>query len=194
MMDCLLGKIDREIEHAKSGRPARIVCKMNSLQDEKVAKALYKASRNGVDVDLIVRGICCIRPGIPGVSDRIRVRSIVGRYLEHSRIYMFQNGSDPEIYTGSADWMPRNLRRRVEILCPIEDPVLVRRIQSEILSPCLADNLKARELLPDGDHRRIGPSNGRPALSSQEVMMGLARGETIDIPDFFAGNGLQPDS
>ena len=89
--------------------------------------------------------------------------------------------------------MPRNLRRRVEILCPIEDPVLVRRIQSAILSPCLADNVKARELLPDGDHRRVGRSNSRPAISSQEVMMGLARGETIDIPDYFAGNGLQPD-
>ncbi len=194
MMDSILAKIDREIEHARAGRPARIVCKMNSLQDAKIVRALYRASRNGVDVDLIVRGICCIRPGIPGISDRIRVRSIVGRYLEHSRIYMFENGSKPEVYTGSADWMPRNLRRRVEILCPIEDPVLIRRIQSWILSPCLADNVKAREVLPDGDHRRVEATNGRTAVSSQEVLMGLARGEQFEIPDFFAANGPGPPS
>lgn len=194
MMDSILAKIDREIEHARAGRPARIVCKMNSLQDAKIVRALYRASRNGVDVDLIVRGICCIRPGIPGISDRIRVRSIVGRYLEHSRIYMFENGSEPEVYTGSADWMPRNLRRRVEILCPIEDPVLIRRIQSWILSPCLADNVKAREVLPDGDHRRVEATNGRTAVSSQEVLMGLARGEQFEIPDFFAANGPDPPS
>jgi polyphosphate kinase len=192
MMDSILAKIDREIEHARAGRPARIVCKMNSLQDVKVVKALYRASQSGVEVDLIVRGICSIRPGIPGVSDRIRVRSIVGRYLEHSRIYMFENGSKPEIYTGSADWMPRNLRRRVEILCPIEDPVLIRRIQSRILSPCLADNIKARELLSDGDHRGVEASNGRTAISSQEILMGLARGEQFDVPDFFAANGPFP--
>lgn len=194
MMDSILAKIDREIEHARAGRPARIVCKMNSLQDAKIVRALYRASRNGVDVDLIVRGICCIRPGIPGISDRIRVRSIVGRYLEHSRIYMFENGSEPEVYTGSADWMPRNLRRRVEILCPIEDPVLIRRIQSWILSPCLADNVKAREVLPDGAHRRVEATNGRTAVSSQEVLMGLARGEQFEIPDFFAANGPDPPS
>ncbi len=194
MMESILAKIDREIEHARGGRPARIVCKMNSLQDARIVRALYRASRNGVDVDLIVRGICCIRPGIPGISDRIRVRSIVGRYLEHSRIYMFENGSKPEIYTGSADWMPRNLRRRVEILCPIEDPVLIRRIQSWILSPCLADNVKAREVLPDGDHRRVEATNGRTAVSSQEVLMGLARGEQFEIPDFFAANGPGPPS
>ena len=192
MMDSILAKIDREIEHARAGRPARIVCKMNSLQDVKVVKALYRASQSGVEVDLIVRGICSIRPGIPGISDRIRVRSIVGRYLEHSRIYMFENGSKPEIYTGSADWMPRNLRRRVEILCPIEDPVLIRRIQSRILSPCMADNIKARELLPDGDHRGVEASNGRTAISSQEILMGLARGEQFDVPDFFAANGPFP--
>ena len=141
---------------------------------------------------ITIRGICRIRPGIPGISDRIRVRSIVGRYLEHSRIYMFENGSDPEVYIGSADWMPLNLRRRVEILCPVEDPVLVRRIQSEILSPCPADNIKAREVLSDGDHRRVEATNGRSAIAAQEILMGLARGEQFEIPDFFAANGPDP--
>ena len=131
MLNRLLSRVDREIKHAKAGKPARIVAKMNSLQDQRVIRALYKASRNGVEVDLIVRGICCLKPGVPGVSERIRVRSIVGRYLEHTRIYCFENGGNPEIYLGSADWMPRNLRRRVEVLFPVEDPDLIRRLRSE---------------------------------------------------------------
>ncbi len=188
MLDQILKKIDREIRHARAGNPARIVCKMNSLQDQKVIRALYKASQNGVEIDLIVRGICCLRPGIPGVSDRIRVHSIVGRYLEHSRIFWFANGGTPQIYIGSADWMPRNLRRRIEIFCPVEDPELIQKIQSQILSACLADNIKARELLPDGTHRRIVPQDGTPGFSSQDISMALARGETVQIPDAFARN------
>ncbi|MCZ6636010.1 MAG: polyphosphate kinase 1 [bacterium] len=186
MLDSLLAKIDREIEHAKAGRPARIVAKMNSLQDDKIIHALYRASQNGVEIDLIVRGICCLRPGVPGVSENIRVRSIVGRYLEHSRIYSFENGGTPEVYIGSADWMPRNLRRRVEILCPVEDPAIVKRIRSEILSVCLADNISARELGPDGMDQMVQPTNGEVRLRAQGVLMARVQGEDIEIPDFFA--------
>ena len=185
MLDAISGKIDREIDHARAGRPARIVAKMNALQDSKVIRALYKASQNGVEIDLIVRGICCLRPGIPGVSDRIRVRSIVGRYLEHTRIFSFENGGDPEVYIGSADWMPRNLRRRVETLCPVEDPRHIKRLRSEILSVCLADNVNSRELLADGSHRRTTPKDGEPSICAQEILMALAHGEKVDIPDYF---------
>ena len=186
MMDSLLAKIERESEHARAGRPARIVSKMNSLQDDKIIHALYLASQSGVEIDLIVRGICCLRPGVPGVSETIRVRSIVGRYLEHSRIYSFENGGHPEVYIGSADWMPRNLRRRVELLCPIEDPNLLKRIRSEILSVCLADNISARELASDGTDRRLSPTNGNAQLRAQWALMARAQGETVEIPDFFA--------
>jgi polyphosphate kinase len=186
MLDSILAKIEIESKHAQAGRPARIVAKMNSLQDAKVIRALYHASQNGVQITLIVRGICCLRPGIEGVSDNIRVISIIGRYLEHSRIFYFENGNQPCVYIGSADWMPRNLRRRIEILCPIEDPKLIERIRDEILNICLADNVKARELLPDGSHKRIAVKPGTPKISAQDVLMKLANGEQFDIPDFFA--------
>ena len=192
MLDQILAKIDREIAHARAGRPARVVGKMNALQDRKVIEALYRASQSGVEVDLIVRGICCLRPGIPGVSDRIRVWSIVGRYLEHTRIYSFENGGNPEVFIGSADWMPRNLRRRVEILCPVEAPELIRKIRSQILSACLADTAKCRRLLPDGSHTNVVPSNGNAPLSSQDALMAMARGAKIDVPDFFAQPAAAP--
>lgn len=182
MLDGLLEKIKRESEHAEAGRPARIVAKMNSLQDARVIKALYAASRAGVEIDLIVRGICCLRPGIEGVSDRIRVTSIVGRFLEHSRIISFENGGVPEVYIGSADWMPRNLRRRVEVLVPVEDPILSERIRSQVLSWCLADTKKAWTLLPDGSHREPDPDG---TVSSQEVLMAHARGEPVELPNAF---------
>lgn len=182
MLDLLLEKIRREAEHAEAGRPARIVAKMNSLQDVRVIRALYAASESGVEIDLIVRGICCLRPGIPGVSDRIRVTSIVGRFLEHSRIISFENGGVPEVYIGSADWMPRNLRRRVEVLAPVDDPILAERIRSQILSWCLADTKQAWRLLPDGSHEEPDP-NG--VVSSQEVLMAHARGEEVELPDAF---------
>jgi polyphosphate kinase len=182
MLDNLLEKIDREAEHAEAGRPSRIVAKMNSLQDERVIRALYVASQNGVEIDLIVRGICCLRPGIPGISDRIRVVSIVGRFLEHSRIISFENGGVPEVFIGSADWMSRNLRRRVEVLVPVEDPILAERIRSQVLSFSLADNKKAWRLLPDGSH--VEPAvDGE--LSSQQVLMDNAKGEGIEVPNAF---------
>ncbi|MYF73554.1 MAG: polyphosphate kinase 1 [Gemmatimonadetes bacterium] len=186
MLDSILKKIDREIDHARQGRTARIVAKMNSLQDPKVIRALYRASQNGVQIDLIVRGICCLRAGVSGISDNIRVRSIIGRFLEHSRVYYFENDGDPDVYIGSADWMPRNLRRRVETLCPIEDPDLIIRIKSELLSACFADNVKSREILSDGTDRHIEPAQNEPAFCVHDMLMNLSLGEPVDIPDFFA--------
>jgi polyphosphate kinase len=182
MLDSLLVKIKREGEHAEAGRPARIVAKMNSLQDERVIRALYAASAKGVEIDLVIRGICCLRPGIPGVSERIRVTSIVGRFLEHSRIISFENGGVPEVYMGSADWMPRNLRRRVEVLVPVEDPILAERIRSQVLSWCLADTKKAWRLLPDGSHEE---PRANETMSSQQAFMDHARGESVEIPNAF---------
>ena len=141
--------IDREAEHARQGKEARIIAKMNALLDKNIIQALYRASQAGVKIDLIVRGICALRPGVRGVSDNIRVRSIVGRFLEHSRIYYFANGGEEEIYMGSADWMPRNLYERVEVLVPLRDEMLRERVRHEILDAYLADNRKARILLKD---------------------------------------------
>ncbi len=121
-----LALIEREAEHARQGSPARIIAKMNALLDKKVIMALYRASQAGVKIDLLVRGICGLRPGVRGVSDQIKVRSIVGRFLEHSRIYLFANGGEEEVYIGSADWMPRNLYERVEVLTPLKDPMAAR--------------------------------------------------------------------
>ena len=179
--------IDREAEYARQGRPARIVAKMNALLDKNIVQALYRASQAGVDIDLIVRGICALRPGVRGVSDGIRVRSIVGRFLEHSRIYYFANGGHEEIYTGSADWMPRNLYERVEVLAPVRDELLRERVRGEILEAYLADNLKARILLKDGTYirawqaaggkRKQKPPAGAAAFSAQDFLMALAEGK-----------------
>jgi polyphosphate kinase len=179
--------IDREAEHARQGREARIIAKMNALLDKSVVQALYRASQAGVEIDLIVRGICALRPGVRGVSDRIRVRSIVGRFLEHSRIYYFANGGDEEIYMGSADWMPRNLYERVEVLVPLRDELLRDRVRHEILDAYLADNLKARILLRDATYIRawqspLGkhktkPPVGAAAFSAQDFLISLAEGK-----------------
>jgi polyphosphate kinase len=174
-----LALIAREAEHARHGRPARLIAKMNALLDKNLILALYRASQAGVEIDLIVRGICALRPGIRGVSDRIRVRSIVGRFLEHSRIFYFGNGGEEEIYLGSADWMPRNLYDRVEVMFPVREPLLRERIHHEILDACLADNVKARVLLHDGSYtyartRRSGKSTG---FNAQEFLIGVAEGK-----------------
>jgi polyphosphate kinase len=179
--------IDREAEYARQGRPARIVAKMNALLDKNIVQALYRASQAGVDIDLIVRGICALRPGVRGVSDRIRVRSIVGRFLEHSRIFCFANGGQEEIYMGSADWMPRNLYERVEVLTPLRDELLRERVRGEILEAYLADNLKARILLKDGTYirawqaaggkRKQKPPAGAAAFSAQDLLIALAEGK-----------------
>jgi polyphosphate kinase len=180
-----LSLIEREAEHAREGRPARIVAKFNSLLDEEIVKALYRASQAGVEIDLIVRGICSLRPGVRGLSDRIRVRSIVGRFLEHSRIYYFENGGEPEVYLGSADWMPRNLHERVEVLFPLKSPLLRDRVVHEILAAYLADNVKTRFLHSDGRYLRPWQSprgrskrapRGADAFNAQDFFIGLAEG------------------
>ena len=153
----VLDLIDREAEHARAGRPARIVAKMNALVDPEVIDALYRASRAGVDIDLIVRGICCLRPGVPGLSEHIRVISIVGRFLEHSRVFYFANGGSEEFYIGSADWMQRNFDRRVEAVTPVEDSTLHVRLRS-LLRTNLEDNRQAWELAADGTWTQRTPN------------------------------------
>jgi polyphosphate kinase len=178
-----LALIAREAEHARHGRPAHIIAKMNALLDKNIIMALYKASQDGVKIDLIVRGMCALRPGVRGVSDRISVRSIVGRFLEHSRIYFFANGGQEEVYLSSADWMPRNLYERVEVMFPVKDELLRERVRQEILSSYLADNLKARLLQKDGSYVRAWraqgkrkPPVGAAAFSAQDFLIGLAEG------------------
>jgi polyphosphate kinase len=168
--------IQREIDLAKRGTEARLIFKINSLVDPKMIALLYKASQAGVKCDLLVRGICCLRPGLPGISDNVRVTSIVGRFLEHSRIYYFLNGGSEECYLGSADLMPRNLNRRVEILFPVEDPTLCRRLRDEILETYMRDNVKARLMLSDGRYERVHPSPGEQAVNSQEWFISNAPG------------------
>jgi polyphosphate kinase len=171
LQERILALIDRE---AGFGARGRIVAKMNSLVDASVIKALYRASQAGVSIDLIVRGICCLRPGVPGTSDNIRVISIVDRFLEHARIFHFGGGGKDEVYLASADWMPRNLVRRVEVMFPIEDPALKERLIKEILGVSLADNVKARRLSADGKYERLRPGD-KPPLRSQYRFMDLAR-------------------
>lgn len=173
LRDRMVELIHRETEHCRNGREGRIVAKMNSLVDPKIIRALYEASQAGVSIDLIVRGICCLRPGIPDVSENIRVISIVGRYLEHSRIFYFYNNGDEEVFIGSADWMPRNLDRRVEAVTPIEDPTLCKDLQ-EILGVMLSDNRQAWELQPDGSYIQRRPEPRQDAQSSQSVLMSMA--------------------
>jgi polyphosphate kinase len=155
LRDRLAALVEREIEHAGAGHPAGIIIKNNSISDPDIVRLLYRASRAGVRVDTIVRGICCLRPGIAGVSESIRVRSIVGRFLEHSRIYAFENGGDAEIFIGSADLMERNIDRRVEVLCPVRDPEIRRYLRGTLLSAYLRDGTRATILRSDGHYERI---------------------------------------
>jgi polyphosphate kinase len=181
MAESFLGLIRRETEHARAGRPAHIVAKMNSLLEPSVIEALYQASQAGVDIDLIVRGLCILRPEVKGLSDRIHVRSIVGRFLEHSRIFHFANGGDDEIYLGSADWMPRNLFERCEVAFPVRDSAALARIHDEILPAYLADTVKARLQQPDGNYLRASKVlKDAPSFSSQEFLMKLAEGK-VDL-------------
>jgi len=183
--------IERECANAEAGNPARIIAKMNSLVDPETIALLYRASQAGVKIDLIIRGICCLRPGMPGISDNVRVISIVDKYLEHSRISYFQNNEDPEVFLSSADWMPRNFRRRLEIMFPIEDPQLKRRLVDGILGVVLADNVKARELQPDGTYRRVAPARpGEPSIRSQLEFQNMALELCESSPISHAGAGL----
>jgi polyphosphate kinase len=163
--------IDRETEHARAGRPSGIVAKLNAISDAGIVQALYRASGAGVPIDLVVRGMCVLRPGIPGVSESIRVSSIVGRFLEHSRIFAFANGGDREVYIGSADWMGRNLDRRVETVVPVFDPVLRETIVNDILDVYLADNVKARILRSDGNYERRGVLPGESRIDTQQIFL-----------------------
>ncbi len=190
MAESFLGLIRREAEHAQAGRPAHIVAKMNALLEPSVIEALYQASQAGVEVDLIIRGVCTLRPGVKGLSDHIRVRSIVGRFLEHSRIFHFANGGDDEIFLGSADWMPRNLFERCEVVFPVRDSAAKARIHDEILPALLADTVKARQQQPDGSYLRAikGPKDGQP-FSSQDFLMKLAEGK-VDLSAVPAAGSL----
>jgi polyphosphate kinase len=174
--------IDREAAHARTGKRAFIFAKVNSLLDEKIIMALYRASQAGVNIELIVRGGCALRPGVRGLSSRIRVRSVIGRFLEHSRIFVFGNGGEPEVYLGSADWMRRNIYERVEVMFHVRNPLLCNQIVTEVVEPYLADTDKTRILLEDGNYVRA--TNTRAAkfaqngfhFNAQEFLIGFAEG------------------
>jgi polyphosphate kinase len=172
----LLALIDRETEHARAGRPAGIRAKINAITDPELVRALYRASQAGVPMELMVRGMCTLRPGVPGVSESIRVTSIVGRFLEHSRICIFANGGDREVFIGSADWMGRNLDRRVELMVPVVDPLLAEVISGQIMSVLQADNVKSRELRADGSYQRLGLGGpGDMPVDAQRVFLAQAQ-------------------
>jgi polyphosphate kinase len=162
--------IEREIKHQKEGETGHLIFKMNSLVDAAIICALYRASQAGVKVQLLVRGSCCLRAGVPDISDNIEVTSIVGRFLEHSRIYYFRNGGDEEVYLGSADLMPRNLNRRVEVLFPLKDAALIRRVRDRILTAYMSDTAKARRMQPDGSYSR-DRNRTKSAVSSQNILL-----------------------
>ncbi len=188
MKDYFISRIRREAENARNGKPARIIAKINSLVDETIIKALYTASNAGVKIDLIVRGICCLRAGIPGMSENITVRSITGRFLEHSRIFYFYNEGHEDVYLASADWMPRNLNRRVELLFPVEDADCRARVM-EVLEVELADTVRAHFLQPDGSYRKLD-LRGKEKIDSQQKLIDLAdsaiaeRHKNIDKREF----------
>jgi polyphosphate kinase len=167
----LTALIDRETENARAGRRSGIRAKFNAITDPELVRALYRASQAGVPIDLMVRGMCTLRPGVPGISETIRVRSIVGRFLEHSRMFVFENGGDREVFIGSADLMARNLDRRVELMVPVTDPLVAEALQSQILAVLLADNLKSRELQPDGSYRRLAPAGTDLPVDAQKIFL-----------------------
>ena len=184
LQETLLRLIDREIQTSTPKKRGRIIAKMNALVDTKIIRKLYEASRAGVRIDLIVRGICCLRPGIPEVSQNIRVISVLDRFLEHSRIFYFHNGGNPEIYSGSADWMPRNFKRRAEILYPIEGTELKTRVIDEILVTYLADNTKTRLMQLDGSYVRVTPKAGGKVVRSQAELIAIARAGGVKSPPY----------
>jgi polyphosphate kinase len=183
MRDSVIERIEREAAVARRGEPARILAKMNSLVDPSVIRALYAASQAGVDIDLLVRGICCLKPGVPGVSDRIRVRSIVDRFLEHSRLFAFGLGDRVEVLLSSADWMPRNFQRRIEVMVPVEDRAIRARMLDEVLGFGMRDNVKARVLETDGTHSRVPVQGGAESFQSQLRLIEAARAVETVVTD-----------
>jgi polyphosphate kinase len=175
MRERILELIDRERQHAEAGRAARIIVKMNALVEPSVIDALYRASQAGVSIDLVIRGTCCLKPGISDFSTNIRVISVVDKFLEHSRIFYFENAGASEVFLGSADWMPRNFFRRIEVMFPVEDARLKTRLTEELLQLVLRDNVKARQLQSDGTYIRVRPADGEPVLRSQTTFQALAR-------------------
>jgi polyphosphate kinase len=165
--------IAREVERHQKHGDGHLIFKMNALEDQHMIEALYRASQAGVKIDLLVRGLCCLRPGLPGISETITVTSIVGRFLEHSRIYYFRNGGKEEVFLGSADLMPRNLSRRVEVVFPVEDAKLIRRVKDEILATYMADNVKARRMQSDGTYARLQPEESAKAVDAQAALIAL---------------------
>ncbi|WP_026288817.1 MULTISPECIES: polyphosphate kinase 1 [unclassified Thioalkalivibrio] len=174
--DAMLEKIRREAEHARAGLPARIVARMNSLNEAAIIEALYEASQAGVRIELIVRGICALRPGVEGLSENIEVRSVLGRFLEHSRVFWFGNDGEPELYLSSADWMPRNFFRRVEVAFPVTDPAMRERVAEESLFAYLRDTATAWRLLPDGRYQRVTPAEGEAPWSVQQWLLDTLSG------------------
>ncbi|MBI2823444.1 MAG: polyphosphate kinase 1 [Planctomycetia bacterium] len=185
--------IDEQTQRAREGRPSRIFAKLNALVDYRVIEALYRASQAGVPIDLVVRGICCLRPGLPGISDNIRVRSIVDRFLEHSRVYVFSPDEEAQIYLASADWMPRNFYRRVEVMFPIEAAGARRRILEEIIPAYLRDNVKARILRADGSHYRLERAAGEPPHRCQEELL-YGRVGPPALAEQLAGQHTEPQA
>jgi polyphosphate kinase len=177
----MIERIEQEIVHQKAGKHGRIIAKINGLLEPAIIKTLYRASQAGVAIDLICRGICALRPGVPGLSENIRVTSIVDRFLEHSRVFYFGNGGEPQVYVGSADWMDRNLSRRVEVVFPVEQTDLKKRLIDDVLATCMADNVKARRLLPDGRWERV-TAKDQPRVRSQERFLAAALEATARIP------------
>ena len=191
LRDTFVNLIDREINNAKDGREAVIIAKMNSLCDKGIIEKLYEASNAGVKIHLIIRGICCLRTGIEGVSENIKVSSIVGSYLEHARIFYFYNNGYEDIYMGSADWMPRNLDRRVEIMFPVEDEVLKSQVK-HILDVQLGDTLKAYEMTEDGSYVRIKPSRGKKPVGAQDTFCKEAKRNNEPEIDFYKKRTFVP--
>jgi polyphosphate kinase len=171
--------IQEQTDRASQGRAARIFAKCNALVDHRVIEALYRASQAGVQIELIIRGICCLQPGVEGLSENITVRSIVGRFLEHSRIYVFGDEDDARVYLSSADWMPRNFFRRVEIMFPVESPALKKRILSEIVPVYMKDNRRARFLGPDRKYRRAERKANEPVFCAQSELLRMS---AVDVP------------
>jgi len=171
LRDKVLALIKNEIDNKKTGKPAAIKAKLNNLADPQIITALYEASRAGVQIQLCVRSVCCLRPGVPGLSDNISVIAIVDRFLEHSRVYYFENAGNPLVFLSSADWMIRNLDRRVEVAAPVLDPELKKRVIDEALSMALADNVKARRVQADGRSVRIQRDPNVPAVRSQQALL-----------------------